>query len=70
MPKPKSPPPPEWLDTTKAAALVGLTPRHIRRMGERGHLTVRDMPGVRAKYRRDEVLALLKRCIRPAAPAK
>jgi len=70
MAKKSAPMAAEWLDAGAAAELLGVERRHIRRLARDGLLSVRRLPGVRPRYRRDEIERLAAASVRPATAPK
>ena len=55
----------EWLDGVEAARVLDVPgPRNIRSLAARGFIGVRVIPGVRAKYRREDVERLARSSVR------
>lgn len=57
--------PAEWIDCRAAARILNVTPDNVRNLRKQGVLSSRELPGVRQKYRKDEVERLAQECIKP-----
>ena len=58
----------EWLLPSEAARELGIGPETVKRLGQRGKITVRQVPGVnRRHYLAADVRALAARSITPAS---
>lgn len=57
---------PEWLRIGEAARILGVSPDTVRRMGERGLLTMMSVPGSNTRYARADVERVAQEALRPA----
>jgi hypothetical protein len=61
----------DWLPGPDAARILGLgSARTVRRLAERGLITVREIPGSHPRYARRDLVALAEASTRPATGRK
>ncbi len=57
----------EWVNARDGARIIGdVDSRFVKRLGEKGLITTRDLDGVRARFRRSDLERLAKSSVRPA----
>jgi hypothetical protein len=49
-----------WLTAAAAARVLSVEPRNVKELARRGAIVARELPGVRARYRRDSVEELAR----------
>ncbi len=60
---------PEWIDATMAAGLIGdVDARAVKRLAAAGRISVRELPGVRARFLRSDIERLATETVRQADP--
>lgn len=60
---------PTWVDRTAGARILDADPRVLDRLVDEGLVGVRRLPGVRARYRREDLVSLARNALVPAWPA-